>query len=67
MLPDVALEALRYFDRLALEGLQMQSRYLRDLVSRHARTLPLRDIHDVEVSAFRTSLMAPKRRQSFTF
>lgn len=51
MLSDIALEALRYFDRVALESLQMHSRYLRDLVNRHARVLPLRHIHSV-VSAF---------------
>lgn len=50
MLPEMALEALRYFDRPTLEGLQMLSRYLRDLVDRHARSLALRYTHDVELS-----------------
>ncbi|KAH7707705.1 hypothetical protein AAVH_25061 [Aphelenchoides avenae] len=47
MLHEIALEAVRYFDRPTLEGLQMHSRYLRDMVNRHASTLPLRYIHDV--------------------
>lgn len=51
MLPDIALEALRYFDRAALERLQMYSRHLRDLVDRHARSLPLRPIDEIAVSA----------------
>lgn len=49
MLHEIALEAVRYFDRPTLEGLQMHSRYLRDMVNRHASTLPLRYIHDVWV------------------
>lgn len=49
MLPEIELEALHFFDRTALEGLQIHSRYLRSLVNRHARTLPLRCIHEVWV------------------
>ncbi|KAH7712426.1 hypothetical protein AAVH_20230 [Aphelenchoides avenae] len=49
MLPEIALEAFRYFDRSSLEGLQMHSRYLRDLVNHNARTLPLRYIYEVEI------------------
>lgn len=51
MLANIALEALRFFDRTALEGLQMHSRYLRDLVDGNARSLPLRYIQEVYVSA----------------
>ncbi|KAH7707700.1 hypothetical protein AAVH_25055 [Aphelenchoides avenae] len=49
MIPEVELEALRCFNRAELEGLQMHSRYLRDLVDRHARTLPLRCLYEVDV------------------
>lgn len=49
MLAEISLEALRYLDRTALEGLQIQD--LRDLVNRHVRTFPLRHIQEVEVSA----------------
>lgn len=52
MLAEIELEALRYFDRTTLDGLRMHSRYLREVVDRHARTLPLRYIHEVEVSTF---------------
>lgn len=55
MLPEISLEALRYLDRTALEGLQMHSRYLRDVVDRHARTFPLRHIHDVNVNVSTSS------------
>lgn len=51
MLTEIALEALRYFGRATLEGLQMHSRHLRDLVDRNARTLALRYIQEVVVSA----------------
>lgn len=50
MLSEIELEALRYFDREALERLQILARYLRDVVDRHARKLALRYIHDVNVS-----------------
>lgn len=50
MLPEIERDVLRFLDRVALEGLQMHSRYLRNVVNRHARTLPLRRIHNVEVS-----------------
>lgn len=52
MLPEIALEALHFLDRTSLEELQMQSRYLRDTVDRHASSLPLRPIYRVEVSAY---------------
>lgn len=51
MLAEIELEALRYLGRTALEGLQMHSRYLRDLVNRQAPSLPRRYIHEVDVSA----------------
>lgn len=52
MLAEVALEALRFFDRAkhGREGLQIHSRYLRDLVNRHTRALPLRQIYSASVS-----------------
>ncbi|KAH7706805.1 hypothetical protein AAVH_25970 [Aphelenchoides avenae] len=49
MLSEIELEALRYFDREALERLQILARYLRDVVDRHARKLALRYIHDVNL------------------
>lgn len=52
MLPEIELDALQFLDRMALEGLQMHARYLRDLVGRHARTLPLRYIELVDVSVY---------------
>lgn len=50
MLAEIAVDALGHFDRATLEGMQMHSRYLRDLIGRHAGTLPLRCIHHVEAS-----------------
>lgn len=50
MLSEMELDILRYFNRGVLEGLQMHSRYLWDLVNRHARSLALWHIHSVEVS-----------------
>lgn len=50
MLTEITLEALRYFNPTALEALQMNSRYLRDLIDRNARSLPLRFINKVTVS-----------------
>lgn len=44
-----ALEILHYFSRVELEGLQMQSRFLRDLVDRNSNTLTLRFIHKISV------------------
>lgn len=52
MLPEIELDVLQFLDRSALEGLQMHSRYLRDLVLRHAPTLPLRYIASVDVSVY---------------
>lgn len=60
MLAETALEALRYFDREELEGFQMHSRNLRDIVNRHAQTLLLRYIHAVKVSP-------PSVRHALTF
>lgn len=51
MIPEIELEALRCFDRTALEGLQIHSRYLRELVRRHEHSLPLRYISSFTVSA----------------
>lgn len=51
MLPEILVEALSYFDRTFLEGLQMYSRYLRDLVNVHEGTLPLRYFYEADVSA----------------
>lgn len=56
MLPDIALEALRFFDRTALEKLQLHSQYLRNFVNSHARSLPLWYIHSVGVSASHVNL-----------
>ncbi|KAH7714033.1 hypothetical protein AAVH_18606 [Aphelenchoides avenae] len=56
MLHEVALEALRYFDRKSLEGLQMHSRYLRDIVNRNSRTLPLRQIKEVRIAGGRVGM-----------
>ncbi|KAH7714452.1 hypothetical protein AAVH_18178 [Aphelenchoides avenae] len=50
LIPELELQALRFFNRTELEGLQMHSRYLRNLVTKHARTLPLRRIQSVEIS-----------------
>lgn len=51
MLSEIKREVFHCFDRDSLERLQMHSRYLRDFVSRHAHTLPLRYIRDVYVGA----------------
>jgi hypothetical protein len=50
MLAEIEFDILHYLDRSALEGLQMHSRHLWGVVNRHARTLPLRNVHLVEVS-----------------
>lgn len=50
MLAEIVLEALQFFGRADLEGLQMHSRYLRDLVDHNRRTLPLRYVYDVNVN-----------------
>lgn len=55
MLNDVAIEALRFLDRTALDEFQIGSRYLRDFVNRHAYSLAIRYIPHVEVSAFSVS------------
>lgn len=47
LIPELELQALRFFNRDELEGLQMHSRYLRNLVDSHAKTLPLRRIHEL--------------------
>lgn len=57
MLPEVEREALHYFNRAALEGMQIHSRYLRDVVNRDARTLPLRYFHHVKASASNANVM----------
>lgn len=57
MLSEIELDVLRYLDRAALERLQIYSCFLRDLVNRNARALPLRYIHDVNVRVFVVSLM----------
>ncbi|KAH7714460.1 hypothetical protein AAVH_18186 [Aphelenchoides avenae] len=51
LIPELELQALRFFNRDELEGLQMHSRYLRNLVDSHAKTLPLRRIHELCVGA----------------
>lgn len=51
MLAEIERDVLHFLDRADLEGLQVHSRYLRDLVNRQARFLPLRCIDDVYVSA----------------
>lgn len=61
MLSDIELDILHYLERTALEGLQMHGRYLRDLVNRHARSLPLRYIHEFDVSATTLSSQYCKR------
>lgn len=48
---DIKLDVLYWLDRAALEGLQMHSRHLRNLVDRHAGSLPRRYFHEVEVCA----------------
>lgn len=63
MLAEIALETLRFFDRAALEGLQMHSRYLRNLVSLRARTLPLRFVNDVVVITSRIYLKVKEKRK----
>lgn len=60
MLAEMELDVLHFFDRDALEGLQMHSRYLRDLINRHTGTLPLRHIYRVMVSASVSYLLAKK-------
>ena len=50
MLTETSLEVLRFFSRHELEGLQMHSRYLRNLVDGSRETLPLRCISKVTVS-----------------
>lgn len=50
MIPEVELQALRFFTRAELEGPQMHARHMRDVVNGHAKTLPLRHIHRVDVS-----------------
>ncbi|KAH7714474.1 hypothetical protein AAVH_18200 [Aphelenchoides avenae] len=50
LIPELELQALRFFNRDELEGLQMHSRYLRNLVNIHSQKLPLRHIHKVEIS-----------------
>lgn len=66
MLAKIALEAFCYFDRTTLEKLQWHSRYLRDLVNRHARSLPLRYTHNVLVSkpTVYLSKILPRRASS---
>lgn len=43
-------DVLRYFSRAELEGLQMHSCFLRDLVDRNVNKLPLRPIYSFGVS-----------------
>lgn len=49
LIPELELQALRFFNRTELEGLQIHSRYLRDLVERNTQSLALRYIHEVRV------------------
>lgn len=61
MLPEIELDILQCFDRSSLETLQMHSRYLRDTVNRHARSLPLRYIQEVCVSVSGVCLNSLKK------
>lgn len=54
MLPDVEFEALCCLDRPTLEGLQIHSRHLRNLVNHHHHRFPLRYIEEVMVRASTT-------------
>lgn len=49
MLTETALDVLCFINRHELEGLQLRSRHLRDLVDRYAEDLPLRRISSVNV------------------
>ncbi|KAH7694712.1 hypothetical protein AAVH_38237, partial [Aphelenchoides avenae] len=59
MLHEIVLEALYYFDRTALEVLQMHSRYLRNLVNSNARTLSIRYIHEVNITYGKVYIQLP--------
>lgn len=50
MLTETAFEVLSYFNRAELEGLQMHSRFLRDIMDCNVNKLPLRPVFSVEVS-----------------
>ncbi|KAH7714473.1 hypothetical protein AAVH_18199 [Aphelenchoides avenae] len=63
LIPELELQALRFFNRTELEGLQMHSRYLRNLVTKHARTLPLRRIQSVEMSSSKCYIHKSERSQ----
>ncbi|KAH7696265.1 hypothetical protein AAVH_36666 [Aphelenchoides avenae] len=54
MLPEIELDVLHFLDRTTLEGLQIHSRYLRNLISRHVGTLPLRYIDQVADHFFKS-------------
>lgn len=56
MVPELALNVLSFFDRPMLEGLQIYSRFLRDIVDDNARILPLRCISFLEVRIFQCKL-----------
>ncbi|KAH7714457.1 hypothetical protein AAVH_18183 [Aphelenchoides avenae] len=60
MIPEVELQALRFFTRAELEGPQMHARHMRDVVNGHAKTLPLRHIHRVDIS-FGTCYIHPTK------
>lgn len=62
---EIELEVLRSLDRPELERLQIHALYLRDLVNRHARSLSLRSIQDVCVSASCAPRRVKKRNYSF--
>lgn len=61
MLLDIELDILRFLDRATLEELQMHSLYLRDLVKRQERKLPLRRIHNIHVSALNFNVVHTKK------
>lgn len=50
MVREVEVSVLQCLDRMSLEGLQIHSSYLRDLVNSDAHNLALRYIHRVVVS-----------------
>lgn len=50
MLPEIELDALHCLDGMTLDGLQMHSRYLRDIVDHHGPYLPVGDVLGERVS-----------------
>lgn len=64
MLSEIELDVFHFFDRTTLEGLQIHSRYLRDLIYRQARAFSVRYIHEVDVSASSFHLLFQNERKS---